>query len=77
MTEMLEIRDSVPADFGAIELLCPDAFPDEDLLPLVRDLLPEEWDDAWQSQKLRNVRAAHSGELSVPEQWRQRSLWIS
>ena len=57
MTEMLEIRDSVRADFGAIELLYPDAFPDEDLLPLVRNLLP--------------------GELSVPEQWRQPSLWIS
>jgi putative acetyltransferase len=39
MTEKLEIRDSVSADFGAIELLYPDAFPDEDLLPLVRDLL--------------------------------------
>jgi putative acetyltransferase len=25
----------------AIELLYPDAFPDEDLLPLVRDLLPD------------------------------------
>ena len=41
MTEKLEIRDSVSADFGAIELLYPDAFPDEDLLPLVRDLLPD------------------------------------
>jgi putative acetyltransferase len=41
MTEMLEIRDSVHADFSAIELLYPDAFPDEDLLPLIRDLLPD------------------------------------
>jgi len=41
MTEKLEIRDSVSADFGAIELLYPEAFPDEDLLPLVRDLLPD------------------------------------
>jgi putative acetyltransferase len=41
MTEKLEIRDSVSVDFGAIELLYPDAFPDEDLLPLVRDLLPD------------------------------------
>ena len=41
MTENLEIRDSVSADFGAIESLYPDAFPDEDLLPLVRDLLPD------------------------------------
>ena len=41
MTEKLEIRDSVSADFGAIELLYSDAFPDEDLLPLVRVLLPD------------------------------------
>ena len=41
MTEELKIRDSVSADIGAIELLYPDAFPDEDLLPLVRDLLPD------------------------------------
>lgn len=41
MSEKLEIRDSVAADFGAIELLYSVAFPDEDLLPLVRDLLPD------------------------------------
>jgi putative acetyltransferase len=41
MAEALELRDSVPADFGAIESLYPDAFPDEDLLPLVRDLLQD------------------------------------
>ena len=41
MSEKLEIRDSVSADFGAIELLYAVAFPDEDLLPLVRDLLPD------------------------------------
>ena len=35
------MRDSVPADWGAIESLYPEAFPDEDLLPLVRDLLPD------------------------------------
>ena len=34
-----EIRESVPSESGAIESLYPDAFPDEDLLPLVRDLL--------------------------------------
>lgn len=39
MTGTLEIRDSVPGDLGAIESLYPEAFPDEDLLPLVRDLL--------------------------------------
>jgi putative acetyltransferase len=41
MTEKLKIRDGVSADVGAIELLYPDAFPNEDLLPLVRDLLPD------------------------------------
>ena len=41
MTENLEIRESVPGDLAGIESLYPEAFPDEDLLPLVRDLL---WD---------------------------------
>ena len=41
MTENLKIRDGAPADFGALELLYPKAFPDEDLLPLLRDLLPD------------------------------------
>jgi putative acetyltransferase len=41
MTMQLEIRDSVPGDLSAIESLYPEAFPDEDLLPLVRDLLPD------------------------------------
>ena len=168
------MRDSVPADLGAIESLYPEAFPDEDLLPLVRDLLqdtmvttsivavinsrivghviftkcgvagrrtnaallgplavtpawqgqgigselvrtglrrlesmdaslvcvlgdpafygrlgflpdssirppfqlPEEYDGAWQSQELGNMTAPYSGELTVPEQWLQPSLWI-
>lgn len=39
---MLETRDSVSVDLGAIETLYPLAFPDEDLLPLVRDLLEDE-----------------------------------
>ena len=175
MTEELEIRDSVSADFGAIEVLYPEAFPDEDLLPLVRDLLADatvatsivgeidsgivghviftkcsvtrertnvallgplavtparqgqgigsalvraglrqlkdndvrvvcvlgdpafygrlgfltdssirppyplqaEYDGAWQSQYLCDTGAAYSGELSVPEQWQQRTLWSS
>lgn len=174
MTEALEIRDSASDDLGAIESLYPEAFPDEDLLPLVRDLLrdtaitssivgvidsrivghviftkcgvtgkrinaallaplavtpalqgkgigsalvrtglrrladkdvsfvcvlgdpafygrlgflpessirppfrlPAEYDGAWQSQDLCAMGAAHSGELTVPKQWRQSSLWI-
>ena len=35
----LRIRENVPADARAIESLYPLAFPDEDLLPLVRKLL--------------------------------------
>jgi putative acetyltransferase len=40
-TAGLEIRESGPADAAAIESLYPDAFPDEDLLPVVRELLPD------------------------------------
>ncbi len=35
------IRESGPADLAAIEALYPDAFPEEDLLPLVRELLDD------------------------------------
>ncbi len=41
MREGLEIRESLPADLAAIETLYPDAFPDEDLLPVVQELLNE------------------------------------
>ncbi|MGB7302672.1 MAG: N-acetyltransferase [Burkholderiaceae bacterium] len=37
----LEIRDSEAVDLDAIESLYREAFPDEDLLPLVRSLLPD------------------------------------
>jgi putative acetyltransferase len=39
MLDQLKIRESRPADSAAIESLYPEAFPDEDLLPLVRSLL--------------------------------------
>jgi len=39
MTASVEIRESTPADVAAIEVLVAQGFPDEDLLPLVRDLL--------------------------------------
>lgn len=42
MIEEVEIRESGPSNVAAIEQLYPDAFPDEDLLPLVRELLTEE-----------------------------------
>ncbi len=42
MIEEIEIRESLPSDIASIEKLYPDAFPDEDLLPLVRELLREE-----------------------------------
>jgi len=41
MLEELIIRESAPGDLGAIESLYPEAFPDENLLPLVRDLLED------------------------------------
>ncbi len=41
MADNIEIRTSVPGDLSAIELLYRDAFPNEDLLPLVRDLIRE------------------------------------
>jgi putative acetyltransferase len=37
----LQIRESAPSDDAAIESLYPEAFPDEDLIPLVRDLLQD------------------------------------
>lgn len=39
--EEIEIRESEPGDFASIEKLYPDVFPDEDLLPLVKELLQE------------------------------------
>ncbi len=41
MPDGLEIRDSAEGDFDAIEMLYPEAFPEENLLPLVRDLLKD------------------------------------
>jgi putative acetyltransferase len=41
MMEGIEIRETVRGDLAAIEVLYPNAFPDEDLLPLVRELLQE------------------------------------
>ncbi len=35
------LRKSVPGDVVALEALYPEAFPDEDLVPLVQDLLPD------------------------------------
>jgi putative acetyltransferase len=41
MADSIEIRTGVPGDLPAIEMLYPDAFPNEDLLPLVKVLLQE------------------------------------
>ncbi len=41
MSSGVEIRESLPEDVALIEALYPSAFPDEDLLPLVRELLKE------------------------------------
>ena len=42
MLDGIEIRESRAADMASLEKLYPDAFPDEDLLPLVQALLSEE-----------------------------------
>lgn len=39
MTDHVAIRPGTPEDSGGIEAIYPLAFPDEELLPLVRDLL--------------------------------------
>ena len=39
MADEVEVRESAPDDIAAIEALYPQAFPDEDLLPLVTRLL--------------------------------------
>jgi putative acetyltransferase len=41
MQDSFEIRASATGDIAALESLYPAAFPDEDLLPLVRSLLTE------------------------------------
>ena len=41
MEQDLEIRESVAGDRAAIDALYPRSFPDEDLLPLVGDMLRE------------------------------------
>ena len=41
MTEALEVRESRPSDLPVLETLYSTAFPDEDLLQLLRDLLGE------------------------------------
>lgn len=41
MGQNFEIREAVTADRAAITALYPRSFPDEDLLPLVRDMLRE------------------------------------
>jgi putative acetyltransferase len=41
MSDEFEIRESSRSDAPTIERLYPQAFPDEDLLPLVRDLTQE------------------------------------
>ena len=41
MVEEIEIRESIPSDAALLEKLYRGAFPDEDLLPTVRELLSE------------------------------------
>ena len=41
MSDDLKIRESGAGDIAALEALYPAAFPDEDLLPIVRSLLED------------------------------------
>lgn len=41
MIENLDIRESIADDLTSLESIYPAAFPDEDLLPVVRDLLQD------------------------------------
>ena len=41
MTDETQIRESWQGDIARIEALYPEAFPEEDLLPLIRELLPD------------------------------------
>lgn len=41
MSNTIEIRESAEGDSVAIDSLYPEAFPDEDLLPVVRDLVQD------------------------------------
>lgn len=41
MSDEIQIRESWPGDAADIELLYPEAFPEEDLLPVVRELLAD------------------------------------
>ena len=41
MSKKIEIRKSLQSDLASLEELYPAAFPDEDLLPLLRELLQE------------------------------------
>lgn len=43
-SKTVRVRASTPGDHAAIEALYPRSFPDEDLLPLVHDLLQDEQD---------------------------------
>ena len=42
MAEKIEARDSAPNEVSSIERVYADAFPDEDLVPLVKKLLKED-----------------------------------
>jgi putative acetyltransferase len=37
--------------------------------------LPAEWDGAWQSRNVGEIRTPYAGKLSVPPQWHQPALW--
>lgn len=56
MSDDIDLRESIPADIAFLEELYPSAFPDEDLLPLARELLGGE-------AEVLSLVATHGGAL--------------
>jgi len=59
MTDSINIRNSTQEDWPALARLYPDAFPDEDLLPLVSDLHQETREILSLVGSLRNAVTSH------------------
>ena len=76
MLEELGIRESVPGDSDAIDSLYPEAFPDETLLRLVRDLLRDVGHAIFTRCGVvgGSVNAALLGPLAVAPAWQRQGI---